>query len=147
MMTANRIRPQLMPWRLFDQVQEDFQRELSDWFGAAGRGLDASLGIWTRDEAALVAMELPARQPEDIDVSVHGNVITIEAKAPTEPELPQGARLLRRERTAERVRRQLQLPFEIDPGSVEASYERGLLVVRLNAHESAQPAKIEVKAG
>lgn len=146
MLTANRIRPYTTPWRLLNQFQEDFNRELSDWFTAASPE-DPSLGVWTKEGAAVVAMELPGHELSDIDVSVHRNGLRIETKANADEEFPESARILRRERSRAGVQHRLQFPFEIDPESVEATYERGLLVVRLAAHESAQPAKIEVKAG
>lgn len=146
MLTANRIRPYATPWKLFNQFQEDFNREFSDWF-AATTPADPSLGVWTREGAAVVAVELPGHELSDIDVSVHRNGLRIEAKGNVEEELPESARVLRRERSREGVQHRFQFPFEVDPESVEATYERGLLIVRVAAHESAQPAKIEVKAG
>jgi HSP20 family protein len=146
MLTANRIRPYTLPWRFFEQVHEDFNRELSDWF-TSGATHDASVGVWTKDGSALIAMELPGRELADIDVTVHRNGLKIEAKSTVDESLLESANFLRRERSGQGVQRSFQFPFEVDPESVEATYERGLLVVRLSAHESAQPAKIEVKAG
>ena len=146
MLTANRIRPYTMPWSLFEQVHEDVNRELTDWFTSAATN-DASVGVWTKDDSALVAMELPGCELADIDVAVHHNGLKIEAKSTADESLPESAGILRRERSRQGVQRRFQFPFEVDPESVEATYERGLLVVRLSAHESSQPAKIEVKAG
>lgn len=144
MLTANRIRPYTMPWRLFEQVQEDINREVSDWFTATR---DPSVGVWTKDGSALIAMELPGCELADIDVAVHRNGLKIEAKKTADEPLPDSAAILRQERSRQGVQRRFQFPFEVDPESVEATYERGVLVVRLSAHESSQPAKIEVKAG
>jgi HSP20 family protein len=146
MLTVNRIRPYASPWRLFEQVHEDLNREFSDWFHSAATH-DPSVGVWTKDGSALVAMELPGRELADIDVAVHRNGLKIEAKAAAGESVPESASFLRLERSRQQVQRRFQFPFELDPESVEATYERGLLVVRLSAHESTQPAKIEVKAG
>jgi HSP20 family protein len=146
MLTANRIRPYTLPWKLFEQVHEDLNREFSDWFGSAASH-NPSVGVWTKDGSALVAMELPGRELSDIDVTVQRNGLKIEAKPVAEDSLPESASYLRQERSRQQVQRRFQFPFELDPQSVEATYERGLLVVRLAAHESTQPAKIEVKAG
>lgn len=145
MLTTNRLHSRMATWDLFNQLHQDFSRELSDWF-TAGAEPESGLGVWTKNNEAIVALELPGRDISDIDVSVHRHTITVET-GPRQEALPEGARLLRQERSMGQMRRQLQLPFELDPEKVEASYERGLLVLRLNAHESAQPARIEVKAG
>lgn len=146
MLMTNRIRPYAAPWRLFHQMQTDINRELSDWLASASSSSQPPLGIWTKEGQAIVALELPGQELANIDVSVHRNVLTIETK-PVQEELPEGARVLRRERMREGLQRQVQLPFELDPQSVNATYERGLLVLRMSAHESAQPVRIEVKAG
>lgn len=146
MLTANRIRPYSTPWRLFSQMQQDFSRDLSDWIATASALGNPPLGVWTKQDEALVVVELPGVDPAEIEVSVHRDVLTIETKGGAR-ELPEGAQVLRRERTSDGMKRQVQLPFELDPQKVDATHERGLLVLRLAAHESAQPAKIVVKAG
>jgi HSP20 family protein len=146
MLATNRLQYPGNAWNLFNQMQEDFSRELSGWFAAASTTSKLPLGVWTKDNEALIAVELPGRESSDIDVSVHRDVVTIETK-PAAEELPEVATILRRERSLDGMRRQFQLPFEPDPDRIDATYERGMLVLRLTAHESMQPAKIEVKAG
>lgn len=146
MLTTNRLHQPVQAWKLFNQMQADFGRELSDWLAAASSTNRLPLGVWTKGSDAFIAVELPGREPADIDVSVHRDVVTIETKS-SSASLPERAKFLRRERTLDGMKRQVQLPFEADAEKVDATYERGLLVLRLTAHESAQPAKIEVKAG
>lgn len=145
MLTINRLRPRIDAWQVLNQMQEQFNHELSDWFGAATATNNSPLGVWTKEGEAIIAVELPGLEPEDIDVSVHRNVVSISAR-PRDEELPEGARSLRQELVRDSIERQVQLPFEPENDKVEATYERGLLVLRVSAPESAQPAKIEVKA-
>ena len=146
MLMTNRIRPYAAPWRLFHQMHADINQELSDWLATASSNSQPPMGVWTKEGSAIVALELPGHDLDHIDVSVQRDVLSIQVKEVAD-DLPEGARVLRRERTHDGLQRQIQLPFELDPQSVEATYERGLLVVRMSAHESAQPARIEVKAG
>lgn len=146
MLTTNRLRPRTAPWFLFDQLQKDLHREFSDWL-TSGPASDRSLvNVWSKEGAAILTLEAPGRSHEDFDVSIQRDVISIEAKESTF-DLPEGATSIRSERTNAGFQRQIQLPFEIDQEQIEASYERGLLIVRLQAVKSEQPAKVAVTAG
>ena len=87
MLTANRIRPYTLPWKLFNQVQEEFQQELSDWFASSTQ--DPSVGVWTKDNSALVAVDLPGRELSDIEVSVHRNGLKIESSSIADEQVPE----------------------------------------------------------
>lgn len=150
MLTVNRMRPRTRPWGLFNPLHHDLNRELAEWLNRAGGAVRTPMGVWTRGDAAIVAIELPGRVLDDIEVSLLGQVVTLEAKAPAlnlAGDLPEDVQLVRRERSATDIRRQIELPFAIDATRTEATYERGLLVLRLRAPETAQPARIDVQAG
>ena len=74
MLTTNRIRPRTSPWSLFNHIQREFSRELSDWFANGLTHENTAVDVWTKSDAAIVAFELPGRSPEDFDVSIHHNV-------------------------------------------------------------------------
>lgn len=145
MLAANRVFNQLDPWRMFDQLM-DSGDQMRDLIAHPGRWSAAPVNVWTADEQAVVAMELPGFEPADIDVSVHRNTVKITATAKAE-ELPEGAKFLRRERPEADIARSVNLPFELDPERVDAVYEKGILKLTLHRHPSSLPAKIQVKAG
>ena len=77
-------------------------------------------------------VELPVAgfRPEQINVTLDNGVLTISGESD------------RRKFT-----RTLALPDEIDPESVSANVEHGMLTIALRLHEKAQPRKIEIGAG
>lgn len=120
-------------------------------------GLDAShapataggfpaVNLWQGAESAAVTAELPGVEPDDIEISVKDNVLTLagERKA---PEAGEEIVWHRRERSFGRFSRVIQLPFRVDPNKVEARFENGVLQVELHRPEEEKPRRISIKAG
>ncbi len=145
MLTTNRIMSQFDPWGMWNQLNSELNSQLGDLLNAPARSSATPVNLWTKDDEAAVHAEVPGREPADINVSVHRDIVTIEVKPldTDDGDKPQSAR---RERSHNAFTRQVRLPFEIDAERVEAICEKGLLKVTLHRHESTLPAKIEVKA-
>jgi HSP20 family protein len=103
------------------------------------------VNIYTDADGAAVTAELPGVKPEDIDLSVVGQSLILrgERKPDTTGE---GETWHRNERVFGEFSRSVDLPFQIDPDSVEASCRDGVLEVRLHRSEADKPRKISVSA-
>lgn len=97
------------------------------------------------DDGYRVFADLPGMRREDIDVSVSGRTLSISGEW-REPDLPDGAEVLRRERARGRFARAVQLPDEIDPLSVTARFKDGVLEVRLAKPSATRGRSIKVEA-
>jgi HSP20 family protein len=128
-----------------DELQGELQGRVLDMLTPhAPTAQWAPINLWSNDQEALLLMELPGVNPADIHVSVKQDLVTVEANLAPEP-LPEGARLIRRERPAVHVRREVRIPFEVDPDQVDAQSTNGLLRVHLRRHAATLPTRIEVK--
>ncbi len=145
MLTTNRILSQFDPWGMWNQLNSELNSQLGGLLYAPVRPSATPVNLWTRDDQAIVYAEIPGREPADIDVSVHRDILTIEVK-PLAGETGNHPQPGRRERSNNGVTRQVRLPFEIDAERVEAVCEKGLLKVTLHQHASTLPAKVKVKA-
>ena len=103
------------------------------------------MNVWTNEDGAVVTAELPGVAPEDIDISVVNETLTVTGTR--SPEEVEGATYHRRERTYGRFTRSFQLPFQIDGEKVEASFEHGVLHIHLPRSEADKPRRITIKAG
>jgi len=142
MFATNRMLTQLDPWGLWNQINND----LHQLCAAPLEEAEAPLNLWTSDDKAVVTVEVPGREPGDVEVSVHRDVLTVEIKELAD-ETPEEAKPGRRERRSGPVTRQVRLPFVVDQEQVEAVCDKGLLKVTLQRHESTMPSQVEVKAG
>jgi len=88
--------------------------------------------------------ELPGIRREDVKVSMEGQALTIEAERHIDTEV-QRDRYHRIERGYGQFRRTFTLPTTVDAGQISASYQDGLLTVRLPRREETKPRQIEVK--
>ena len=88
--------------------------------------------------------ELPAVRREDIKVSIEGLTLTLEAERHVDTEV-QRDRYHRIERGYGAFRRSFSLPASVDASRISATYQDGLLTVRLPRREESKPRQIEVK--
>lgn len=146
----------IVRWDPFGEALR-MQREMDRLFsrlGAIERGEEK--GTWmpaidvkrSGDDVTIHA-ELPGIKPEDVEIELTDNVLTIKGKRVVE-EQEEGEDWLVRERSYGAFERSLTLPEGVDPASITASYHDGILEVHVpKALEAARPktTKIEVKTG
>jgi HSP20 family protein len=91
-----------------------------------------------------VTAELPGIDPEKMDITVSGDVLSIAGTALQET-FAKGETYLRQERRIGNFKRNIQLPFQVDTKTVEAKYEKGILMIRLPRLKEDLPKKIKIK--
>ena len=83
-------------------------------------------------------------KPEEIQITAEGNTLTIRAARKEEKKEEKGS-YVRRERYEGEMSRSVTLPSAIDASKVEATYENGILTLRIPKAEGAKPKQIPVK--
>jgi HSP20 family protein len=90
--------------------------------------------------------DLPGVSEEDVDIEVKDNVLTISGQRKSEHE--QGKDGFRRvERSYGSFRRSLTLPEGVDADAIKASFDRGVLDVRIPKPEERKPRKVAISVG
>jgi HSP20 family protein len=92
-----------------------------------------------------ITMELAGVNPEDVRISLEGNVLTIRGEKRQEDE-ENSERVHRIERIYGMFERAFVLPNTADPERIEAGYENGVLTVSIPKAERARPREIRVKS-
>ena len=95
---------------------------------------------WGIDQFDVVELDLPGVDPASVDLDVERNVLTVRAERKTLPD----REFLAAERPRGVFSRQLILGDALDTGRVQASYEAGVLTLRVPVAEKAKPRKIEI---
>lgn len=109
--------------------------------GAQALALDVNEGA----DAYTVKASLPGMRPEDIQVTVMGDTLTIRAETSGEQERNTDGYLLK-ERHSGVVQRSVTLPGPIESDGVEAGYEHGVLTLTLPKSRASMPRRIQVQA-
>ena len=101
-----------------------------------------------RGEHYLVTADLPGIKPEDVEISLDGDVLQIKGErlAETDTGENEGKRYRRTERVCGAFRRSFQLPADVDPDAIEAHGKDGVLHIRIGKHAATQPRRITVQA-
>jgi HSP20 family protein len=92
----------------------------------------------------LVRADLPGVKESDVDLSLHGNVLTISGSRAAEERNQQETYYVY-ERQYGSFSRAFSLPEEADPEKVEAALKDGVLAVRIAKRAHAKPRRIELK--
>ena len=96
------------------------------------------------DKAYKVTAELPGLEEKDVNVTVTDNMLTIKGEKSYEKEEKNKDHHMS-ERAYGSFERSFTLPSTVDAEHIKASYDLGVLTVRLPKAERAKPRQIEVK--
>jgi HSP20 family protein len=99
----------------------------------------------TKDSDVVIRVELPGVKQEDVDISLHDNVLTISGERSDEQEEERGGYHIR-ERRYGSFRRSVALPEGIDESKISARYEDGVLEVTVEgAAVAREPKRIQIQ--
>ena len=127
--------------RLFE---ESFLRP--DLFGGGETAASAlPLDMYETENDVVVKASVPGVKPEDIEVTVTGDLLTIKGEFKSE-EKTEKRNFIRQERRYGSFCRQLGLPVSVDSNKAEASFENGILTLTLPKVEAVKPKTVRVVA-
>ncbi|MCG8015570.1 MAG: Hsp20/alpha crystallin family protein [Candidatus Thiodiazotropha sp. 'RUGA'] len=81
--------------------------------------------------------------PKAVTISLEGNQMTISGQRDVEKS--ESAKLVKNERFEGQFHYQINLPDDVDQERVEASYEQGVLHVKIARREAAKPRQITIQ--
>jgi len=131
--------------RLHDEVDDLFRSFFGEWEMPfwGGRRWPA-LDVGETENEFVVKAEVPGCKADDIDISVHGNTLTISGEKKKEEEKKEKG-YYHTERSYGSFRRNLVLSSDIDPDKIEAVCKDGVLSITLPKSEKAKAIKVKVK--
>jgi len=104
-----------------------------------------SVDVRETDEAIEVKAEVPGLKPEDIEVTLTGDVLTIKGEKKEENEEKKGDYHLV-ERRWGKFQRSFRLPVEVDRAGLSAVHKDGVLTITLPKAAKETPTKVEIKS-
>jgi HSP20 family protein len=104
-----------------------------------------ALDVFESDDDVTVRASIPGVNPDDIDISVTGDVLTIKGETSEEREEKQGNYHLR-ERRYGAFQRSVNLPAPVNTDKAEAEFKNGVLTLTLPKVEEVKPKSIKIRA-
>lgn len=125
--------------RLFDEALARSTPEWP-WLGREEPPLD----MYQTDKDVVVKASLPGIKPEEVNISITGDTLTIEADHKEEEESRERKYFHREQRYS--FTRTVRIPVEVDSDKADASLEDGVLTLTLPKTEKRQAKRINVKS-
>ena len=127
-----------------DRLAEDFFHgpRVFTWQPAE---LGFALDVYETDEALTVKAALPGVRPDEVDISVTGDVLTIKGETKSEEET-KSENYHRRELRYGAFARSVPLPTRVNHEKAEATFENGVLTVTMPKAEEVKPKSIKIAA-
>ncbi len=125
------------PFREFDRLSQQVFGNL----GTATRPTAMPMDAWRSGDEFVVQFDLPGVDPGSVDLDVERNVVTVHAERPM---LAGDQEMVAAERPRGVFSRQLILGDNLDVDNVAASYEAGVLTLRIPIAEKAKPRRITI---
>lgn len=143
------------PVRELNTIQNEMNRLFNTLFDSPSPGHSGSAAIrrWipamdlveTEDDFVLRS-DLPGLSEQDVNIELEDNVLTISGERKAEHD-EHGEGYYRVERASGAFSRSLTLPEGVDPEGVRASFDRGVLEVRIAKPEQRKPRKVAISVG
>ena len=133
-------------WRAFDDLARSNDFSGRDFWTAWPGSNWPAVDVVEEDKQFVMKAEMPGLKPEEVDVKVHGNVLTLkgEHKA-SEEETKEGYRRI--ERRYGKFERSFTLPDNVESSKVDASLKDGVLTVTIPKCGESASRRVQVKAG
>jgi HSP20 family protein len=122
----------------------DLDRFAQHVLGTAARPAVMPMDAWREGERFVVEFDLPGIDANSLDIDIERNVVTVRAERPA---VDPNREMLATERPRGVFSRQLVLGENLDTDRIEASYQEGVLSLRIPVAEKAKPRKISVAHG
>ncbi|MFI9204525.1 Hsp20/alpha crystallin family protein [Streptomyces sp. NPDC053048] len=113
--------------------------------GTTARPAAMPMDAYRDGDSFVVELDLPGVDADSIDLDVERNVLTVKAERRTSA--PEDAEVLIAERPAGSFSRQLFLGETLDTEHIDASYDAGVLRLRIPVSEQAKPRRIAISGG
>jgi HSP20 family protein len=117
-------------------------RRLRLWEDLATRG--PAIEVYEEKDDVVVKAELPGMRKEDLEVNISDNFLTIKGEKKKEEEVEEKGYYYS-ERSYGSFTRTVEIPKDIQPDKVRASFKDGVLEVRLPKTEEAKRKEVKIK--
>lgn len=114
------------------------------WIGNGERQAAPALDLYTTPEAVMAKVALPGVKPEDVDVTIGDDVVTISGAFKEEKETGE-AGYVQKELSQGKFSRSFSVPTAIKADAAKAEFTDGLLTLTLPKSEDVKPTHVKVQ--
>ena len=136
------------PFRGATTLQEQINRVFGDVVGRTGEESNLTpwapeVDIYETENELVVKADLPDVNPQDLDIRVESNILTIRGERKFDKKVNED-NYLRIERSYGSFSRSFSLANSVNSEAIEADYQNGVLTLSIPKREEAKPKQIKV---
>src|SRR5213594_251770 len=137
-----------LPFRGATTLQEQINRVFGDGVGRTGEESNLTpwapaVDIYETENELVVKADLPDVNPQDLDIRVENNILTIRGERKFEKKVNE-ENYLRVERAYGSFDRSFTLANTVNSDAIKADYQNGVLTLTIPKREEAKPKQIKV---
>jgi HSP20 family protein len=106
-------------------------------------GATLAMDVYETGDALVVTAPVPGIRPEEVEITVTGNTLTVKGETKAEERTEQGS-YLRQEVRYGSFQRTMDLPVDVQADKAEAVFENGMLTLTLPKAEQVKPKSIKI---
>jgi HSP20 family protein len=138
------------PMRELNTLQTEMNRLFNSFFDEGGEGKMTrrwapAIDLLEREDSLVLKADLPGLSEDDVKIEVRDNVLRISGERRADFEDKQNG-YYRVERAFGSFSRSLTLPEGVDADKIDASFDNGVLEVKIPKPEERKPRRIEIGA-
>jgi HSP20 family protein len=139
------------PLRGASTLQEQINRAFGDVVGRTGEESNLTpwapaVDIYETEHELVVKADLPDMDPQELDIRVENNILTIRGERKFENKVNE-ENYLRVERAYGSFSRSFSLANSVKSDAIKADYQNGVLTLSIPKREEAKPKQIKVNVG
>ncbi|MGD0861362.1 MAG: Hsp20/alpha crystallin family protein [Candidatus Limnocylindrales bacterium] len=105
-----------------------------------------AMDVYATDEDLVLEANLPGVKPEEVEITVEDNTLTIAGETRSSRKDEEGSTLIQEIRRGA-FSRTLTLPAGLEPDKATATFEDGVLTLRIPKAEQVKPRQIKITSG
>ncbi|MDX6555537.1 MAG: hypothetical protein QOD86_1732 [Miltoncostaeaceae bacterium] len=133
------------PYRELTSLRDEMGRLFSRTFGEGASAWTPALDVIESKEAIVLKLDLPGMRADEVDIEVHDGVLTVKGERRFEDTVQEG-QFHRLERSYGHFQRSLTLPKAVKADEITATFEDGVLEIRVPKADEVKPRRITVGA-
>ena len=126
-----------------DRLFEDSYVRPRGWGSASVDGSVLALDVSSTADALVVEASLPGVKPDDVEITIENGALTIRGTTSAERREGEGEYVVQEIRRGEFVRT-VSLPSGLEPDKATATFENGMLTLRIPKAEQVKPRQIRI---
>lgn len=129
-----------------DRLFEDSFVSPLSWRSLESDAISPALDVHQTADEIVVTASLPGIKPEDVEITLTGQTLQIRGELRADEKVERD-QYLYRERRYGTFSRQLELPVRVEGDRSQATFENGVLTLRIPKAEEVKPRQIQIRAG